>query len=128
MVKRDIKNYLLILIITNLFFLIQKRDIVHWFLYLAFLNHVLHLCMGYIVTGSKKCRGNQYIQLVTVLFFKSHRPMTSNYQLSQFRSGQDPNSNLRGGRQVCNHYVSGANILYWKYNDIVLQVTSIIAN
>ena len=34
----------------------------------------------------------------------NHRETASNYQLSRLRSGQDWNSNLRGGRRVCYHW------------------------
>ena len=56
--------------------------------------HCLQHCTGHITRGSWKGSGNQYIQLVKVLYCK----LPSNYKLSHLRSGRDLNSDLRGGR------------------------------
>ena len=52
--------------------------------------------------GSWKDRGNQYIQLVKVLYCKL-LTNASNYQLSHLRLGWEANPNLRGGRRECYH-------------------------
>ena len=48
--------------------------------------------LGHITMGSFVGRGNQYIQLVKVLYCKL--PANGKYQLSHLKSGQDTNSNL----------------------------------
>ena len=63
----------------------------------GFLCHFQH-CTGHITTGSWKGRGNQYIQLVKVLYCKLP---AKDKPLSYLSSGRDLNSDPRGGRQVC---------------------------
>ena len=61
------------------------------------------------MTGSIMGRGNHAVHTVghTVGTYRfctvNCRPTASNYQLSHLRSGQDTNSDLRGGRQECYH-------------------------
>ena len=60
-------------------------------------------CKGHITTGSWKGRGNQYIQLVKVLYCKLP---TNGKQLPAFPlevQRREPNPGLRGGRQECYH-------------------------
>ena len=62
------------------------------------------ICTGHITTASFMGGGNQYIQLVCQGFCTVNcRPTASNYQLSRLNSGQDSNSDLRGGRRGCYH-------------------------
>ena len=58
--------------------------------------------------GSFMGRGNDYIQLVKVLYCKLR---VSNYQLSHLRSGRDSNFDLRGRRQECYHSATVAPLL-----------------
>ena len=60
------------------------------------LRHFQH-CTGHITTGSWKGRGNQYIQLVTVLYCKL---ATIGKQLPAFplKAVPEPKPSLRGGR------------------------------
>ena len=51
--------------------------------------------IGHITSDSFIARGNQYIELVKVLYCKLPTK-ASNYQLSHLRSGGDLNSDLRG--------------------------------
>ena len=74
------------------------------------LRYAYYLCISYIVVGSWKGSGNQYIQLVKAMYCKLP---TSNYQLSHFRCGQDWNSDLRGEGLSCYHCTTMAHkILY----------------
>ena len=83
--------------------------------------HCFQHCTGHITMDSFVGRGNQYIQLVKVLYCKLPinssylgfyiafntvqviSPRANNYQISHLRSGWEPNPNLRGGRRECNH-------------------------
>ena len=58
------------------------------------------LCTSYIVMGSWKGGGNQYIQLVSRFCTVNCQPGASNYKLSHLRLGRGSNSNLRGGNCV----------------------------
>ena len=74
----------------------------HTFIYLFGVLHHFKHCTGHIMPDSRKGRGNQYIQLVKVLYCTVHcRPMASNYQLSHLRPCREPNPSLRGGRREC---------------------------
>ena len=73
-------------------------------------------CTGHITKGSWKDRGNQYIQLVKVLYYNC-RPTESNYQLSHLRPCREANPSLRGGRQECYHSATVAprmTLTQWK--------------
>ena len=66
-------------------------------------------------------RGNQYIQLVKVLYCKLP---TNGKQIPAFhlRSGQEPNSDLRGGRRECNYH--SVTVVPLPYNHL-LNITNV---
>ena len=68
------------------------------FIYLGFYVH----CTGHITTGGWKGRGNQYIQLVRVLYCKLP---TNGKQLPALQLEAVPGTEpgLRGGRRECYH-------------------------
>ena len=74
----------------------------------GFLRHFQHCNTGRITTGSWKGRGNKYIQLIKLPFCKL---LAKGKPLSHLRSGQDSNSDLRGGRRVCYHCASVAPVI-----------------
>ena len=71
------------------------------FIYLGYLRGFQH-CTGHITMGSFMGRGNQYIQLVKVLYCKL---LTNDKQPPAFplEVGPGTNSDLRGGRRECYH-------------------------
>ena len=71
------------------------------------------------MTGSWKGRGNQYIELVKVLYCKLPTDeKASNYQLSHSRSGRELNSDLRGGRRECYHSATVSPSNEYKYFEV----------
>ena len=84
-----------------------QLDLFLFYFYLFGVLRSFQQCTGHIMTGSRKGRGNQYIQLVKVLYC---RPTASNYQLFHLRLCREPNPGLRGGRQECYHSATVAPI------------------
>ena len=70
------------------------------FIYLFGVLRRFQHCTGHIKTGSSKGRGNQYIQLVKVLY--CNLP-TYGKQLPAFPLCRELNPGLRGGRPECYH-------------------------
>ena len=75
------------------------------------------------MTGSKRDRENHCIQLVKVLYSKL---LTNNKQLPAGRSGQDSNSNLRGGRRESGHCATVD--LQIKVNNVCLFIEKILSS
>ena len=85
------------------------------FIYLFWVLHCLQQCTGHIMTGHFMGKGNQYIQLVKVLYCKL---LSIGKQLPTFPNNiQGLTTDLRGGRPVSYHCATMAT--FFSYNDKV---------
>ena len=72
-------------------------------------HHIVLVISQLVVLWAEETSTYSWSRLCTV----NCRPMASNYQLSHLRSGQDSNSNLRGGRREFCHSAIVALPLTW---------------
>ena len=79
--------------------------------------HHFHHSTGHITMGSLKGRGNQYIQLVKVLYFKLP---TNSRQLPAFPFEAGQNYDLSGGKRDCYHTAAVAP--KWLLHDLYIQL------
>ena len=80
---------------------VMVRSFIHLFIYLGFYIafNTVQVISRWVVGRAEETNTYSWSMFCTV----NCQPVTSNYQLSHLRSGQEPKSDLRDGRRECYH-------------------------